>query len=407
MKNCLVTKLKDIVVNDNLLKLNEFRLSFYKRVYTGNENSKLTNKIKFNMLLTDSIEVHIISGDAYFTETDTDVNKGKSVKLSKGSALFVVKANSEFELSFRNKTNIIGFGNDTLYDSFMTPIPTNYFPSYTTDVNLADLKYLNTDLRHLRFDNINVVGDVSNLNAYTSLKYVILNSIYPEYTLEDKFTNLKSKLYGDGQFLFNSNIERLSIAKTKITADISKANFENMKSLSFWGSKVYGNISNVKFPPLSDLIFASTISDITSEHHSLSEFNIYGDVCKAAMNMDTDDKPIRIYAKGIKTFYGNIAQFPLATSFFTNYNGNSIFTYIKEQATPRRYIIALEDVNLGEYLDDYLIDMSTLEFNPNVVNSIKDNPFYAIFRVKGELTDKSQEARDILISKGVSLVINE
>lgn len=95
MGNCLVTKLKGIVLNSNLLRVGELRICVHK---IDNPNGE-TQRINLNF--TEDVKLEII-GDGYFTNAKLVSNLGKSLTAKANTESLVYVSNGNFEIAILN-----------------------------------------------------------------------------------------------------------------------------------------------------------------------------------------------------------------------------------------------------------------------------------------------------------------
>ena len=96
--NCLVTKLKDVVDNENLLKLDEFMIDVYQVESPTNQSQA----VFFTEPGIDANFECTIIGDGYFTQTYGGSSIGKTVTLSKTNYT-VYCSNGNYKIKVTNK----------------------------------------------------------------------------------------------------------------------------------------------------------------------------------------------------------------------------------------------------------------------------------------------------------------
>lgn len=198
MSDCLVTKLKGVVDNDNLEKLGVLKIN---RVYNANEtqNSAYLGVVRSEIPAGKTVVLKII-GDGYFADTYGGASIGKEVEVSSEQSTAVrnlYTSNGNYEIEIHNKydfrvnqlskdyhtkiddvfwTKIIGINGEGYYGS-LGSLDANKI----TSVNLADsqygaVTYTNEDIAKLinitsfsvaseRFERIdtNTLGKLINL----------------------------------------------------------------------------------------------------------------------------------------------------------------------------------------------------------------------------------------------------
>lgn len=410
MKNCLVTKLRGIVENNNLLKLNELKINF---INTTSYNNRPTSNV-INMIITTSevgVELSINNG-SYFTDMQSS-NLGTTLILEEGINSFFIQINKESVMSVLNKQLIIGLGqrSSAFEKKPFIEVINGSTPAYHPVLLIDQLKYLSEDLHTLDITNSILIGDISGLNSKTKLIYFSYNlDIQRLISSDSGYLNKYSELYGDATYLITKeDLQYFSAKFSKITFDIPDTEF-------FWNTHITKKNINIIFTPNTINIniegFPKTYSEVFymgSEGNespknidTLNRYNVYGDVGKFSTKLATitENKNTTLqvwYAKDLNNLTGNIAEITDGTYFFSNFNGNSIFTYDESTvANKRNLILSTDGVYLGEYCDDFLISMSIK--TPSAY-------FWKNIGIRGSVTDKSKEAREILKSKGYNITI--
>lgn len=405
MKNCLVTKLKDVILNDDLLMINELRISFKERPYYGDLN--VDGKLALKLSITTPVKLKIIRGKAIFTEVNgSQMISSNEVELTQiGYNTIHLEANSDFIISIPNKNAINGFG-DRL--SFVTNIDKyDSIPKYVSSIQLDDLKYLNQNLFCVNLDNTFIKGDISSLYQYEELNMLGLTPpMHTNTSVLNNVDNELSEVYGDINRYLLKGMTYLNVARTKLYGDIANLNLSNFKelySISIYNSKIYGNVADLNIDNITIPFSISTSdSSINKDTAEKCGYNIYGDICKT-FSYTSKNVNHNLQLKGLSSMFGNIDILHRDIYLMSNLKGESLFHYKKDTSNPRQYILALEDVNLGEDLDDYLIDMSNLKIHPEAEQGAV---WFKTIKVYGEKTSKSDEAVKNLQEKGISVIIN-
>jgi hypothetical protein len=196
MGNCLVTKLKGVVNNDNLEKLGS--ISLYPKGITGAPIQT------FNIYSSTPYTAEIIGGDYNFVGPNGEsLGELKKVTVPVGSTLYIsgycLPANANNgHLEISNKYNF-------------TNISPSDVDGYTMEVDLNSIKYMpelrvlsipqNAALIHLDFENIpatltslsiRIPGDLSKLAYNPNLTSVVLDYSYSEgeVNVSEVFPNL-------------------------------------------------------------------------------------------------------------------------------------------------------------------------------------------------------------------------
>lgn len=226
--DCLVTKLKGLVNDDNLLKLGDLRASVSKntRVY-----------LTWNATKNDTVR---IIGNSYFSDSTYTGNEGKSKNVSGTSLQTYVKFSGDSDIIVPDK-----YG---LADIDLSGV----------NVDIVDISYI----RELASLTCTLFGDLEKMNDFickSSISSIIsfrspelygnLGGIdFSDYAKLVYFSITGSKIEG--------SIEGLSKALTlqfvdlgsnpNVTGDISALNgLSNLKTLSVNGTKAYGDIGKL------------------------------------------------------------------------------------------------------------------------------------------------------------------
>lgn len=227
MGNCLVTKLKESVNNDNLSKLGELKFSVTK----GN----ITNPNQQELRLSTNDKIHVrVNGNGGFAKsvaelstplTDLDIyNTDGEVTL-----YFI---NDDYNVFISNKESIVNLKMMTV--TTILSVNSNEFAGATSLETLF----------------ANMVGDIKYLKYSSSLADVRLPLQGSTYG------NLFEALNPSGATLalFNS-------PENSYTGDVSESNLTRIETFVFDGSKIVGDIANL--PPMNYLAVLSINSDIS------------------------------------------------------------------------------------------------------------------------------------------------
>ena len=218
--------------------------------------------------------------------------------------------------------------------------------------------------------------------------------------------NELSEVYGDINRYLLKGMTYLNVGRTKLygyIANLNTSNFKNPGSLSIFNSKIYGNVTDLNLDLTIPFDILASTNHINKDTAEKCGYNIYGDICKT-FSYTSKSVNSSLLLKGLSSMFGNIDILHRDIYFMSNYNGESLFQYKKDRSNPRQYILALEEVHLGEYLDDYLIDMSNLRIHPKAKQ--EGSAWFKLINVYGEKTSKSDEAVKNLQEKGISVIIN-
>ena len=164
MGKCLVTKLNEVVDNNNILRLGEARIKIAVDKTPSNQ--------WINISVSSDTDLEII-GDSYFTDSSLSVNLGKSKKLKPSDGMVKVYFNNAVaEIGIRNKYNI----KDIMFWSRSKSMDLASF-AYTKSLNTINSEYSG------------IYGDISALkNLSIGQIYMSGNKIYGDIASLKKMT---------------------------------------------------------------------------------------------------------------------------------------------------------------------------------------------------------------------------
>lgn len=212
MGNCLVTKLKGIVLNSNLLRVGELRICVHK---IDNPNGE-TQRINLNF--TEDVKLEII-GDGYFTNAKLVSNLGKSLTAKANTESLVYVSNGNFEIAILNKYALTKINTRTNKN--------------TAIKDIADLKY-SSSLNHLSINSVENFGSLSDLKSLTSLYFLAVSNANIKGSLSDleSLTNLGYIIIGD--------------TSNKLTGDVSSLKaMTKLDTLAIINSYVIGDLATL------------------------------------------------------------------------------------------------------------------------------------------------------------------
>ena len=259
MGNCLVTKLKGSVANNDILKLGEIRIKL-KKVESQTAESQVISISGDNSTAT-------IIGDGYFTDKTLTENKGKTISVS--GDMFI-KNNSDVEVSIISKYNIKN----------ILPYYKGQQTSHVTDnkiINIDDLNYTKK-LEALYMNGKETKGDLSSLKSLYNLKSIGLTntsvtgdiSYLSELSLLTELNLSNTLVSGNLSSISNlTNLKQLYIyqlpSSTQITGDLSSLkNLTSLKAFNLTSStQITGDLSSLK--NLTSLSSASTSAVLTGD----------------------------------------------------------------------------------------------------------------------------------------------
>lgn len=380
--DCLVTKLKGTVDDTSLLKMGEMRL---KKSMVSSWNDKVQSfVIKFNEPVTLSI-----IGDGYFTDKEGTTNKGKNLSISTGNSVSVYVSNGDFEISIPNKYAISRFnfnsgeGDDTL-DAEMNK---------SKSFDVASLNYSN-DLAYLSLANTGAYGDARGWNfpmlenVYLANSDIVLNTkaIGTLKLVKDVIANALN-IDGDISELSGlTAIQTLNLSQTDISGDVaSLSGLDTLLVLNINNcASVYGSLSS--FTSLTKLTQLNlSYTGVTGSVDSLSALADLASLSIAGLNVT-----------------GDVSKLPNKIAFISGAgNTGAGFTW-RSTRSGSAYIIALEQVNLGSYVDAMLNNQANCQIGYTGHDS---EPWYKVISATGTRTSASDSAISTLQEKGFTVTV--
>ena len=287
---CLVTKLKGCVNDNDILKLGEIRV-LKQKVDTWHPIAH-----GFTLSFAEDTELSII-GDGYFTDLTGVENNDKTLRITKNIPTNVCYSNSDIAISIPNKYELTQFnlcypsgvsgdtsynGNDsknilgglsalkyckklTMLDLRYTGVegdiasiailPLNNIRLAGLEGVVGDIKCLeNKELLAVDFEATSVVGDIGVLNTINGVTYISFNSVKGVYgsitdignsdTLTSIDINSANNIDGDiSAFNEYTKLETLIVANTKVSGSINNIKAP-LETLNLWQTDVTGTIEN-------------------------------------------------------------------------------------------------------------------------------------------------------------------
>lgn len=244
MGKCLVTNLKGVVDNNNLLHLGEMRIGFPKYTATNGKARTITIKPKSAITLS-------IVGSGYFTDATLSQNNGTTASLAAFVDNKLYISNDVVEVSVPDKYNLLHvfISNDSFFD-------------------LDTLKYSKA-LEALDLYSGSSVGDIASLNKLTSLTGITIigsKGIYGDISSLKNLTSLRglyidncNKITGDCaslEHLTSLRNEVRLVSNNLLMSDLSKFNKWACRAITLNIKDIKGDIA--KLP--SSCIFTNLIS---------------------------------------------------------------------------------------------------------------------------------------------------
>lgn len=360
--------------------------------------------VRINLNVNASANISIIDSTSVtqFYDSTGLIAQGITAPLSSGVNTLYLKSTAlgSFYLSIDNKFVLVQIGSDLLISSPSSP--TTATTAVLGSLDLKDLKYVPYQKV---FGTNSFIGDIKNVNksvltsfasSRTSTGGKVTGSIgvttfnYPSLTtlvLNDNdtltgsisscnfsaVTNLNLSNTNIGGVLtnanLNSNVTILNLENTNIELDLGTLTTKNkVTSLMLSASKAYGNVAG-----LANMAIGSIAS--------LRGLNLSGDLSQ--LNNATV-----FIANGTYGSTGKNNNHLLSTTFWSN------------KKVDRQYILAVENVRMVTGVDQFLIDMASLELHPN---SVTGGSWLRTLNIRGTRTSASDAAVATLTGKGVTV----
>ena len=351
MEKCLVTKLKGVIDNAELLKIGEMRIKVGKAPSHPNDAQGI--KVGFN-----TPTVLEIVGDGYFTNKEMSLNNGKKITVNPQFDGQLVYVSQACTVSISNK-----YALNLLYSWEKGTAP------YNEDVvfDIADIAFSNM-LESLSVCFTNVYGDIAAVKNLKNLKSV-------------DFRN--SLVYGDIANLKDLvGLTSAAFEGERITGDISSLkNCLKLSSLHISKSSITGDIASLK--GIKNLVSLGVINS-----------SAFGDI--TALNLSKiAGRKMSVY--GSDGFSGDLGKIDDNILYVVGTSGKSKFTWTR--GSTRTKILACMDI-FCDKIDDMLIDMSEME-----AEFVDSNVLYKNIKLKGTRTSASDAAVATLQQKGYTVSI--
>lgn len=374
MNKTLITKLKGVVNNDNILKLGEMRIRIAK---VANPTDATQG---FGITVNKPVTAKII-GDGYFTNKTLSANLGNTMNLNTGSNGIWV-SNDGVEISIIEKYSI-------------TEV-TNSYPGQSSgvygeniDLDLSSFKY-STSLTGLDIHDSQISGNIGDLKNLTALTFLGLHNTQVSGDIKDlknltalTFLSLhNTQVSGDIGYLKNlASLRILSLSNTQVISDIKELkDLTTLTSLSLANTQVMGDIGYLKnLTALTSLSVFNTKVPLTGNIGDLSTLTKCEDITLQ-------------YSK----LTGDLATLPASCQFisFKNDAGSS-FTWGTRASSSK--IVAIEGNASLTNIDKMLQDQAQCQAG--------SDPSNRIISVTGNRTSVSDAAVKTLQQKGYTISI--
>ncbi len=350
MGNCLITKLKGRVSNNELLKLGEMRFYFLKDKVSSPKAATRSITLTF----TEDTTISITGG--HFTDSDLVQNLGTTLHLNKLEPKAIYVSNEEGFISV-NKYQLKDI---KITDVYLTS--KIYF-------NIDDLKYSNY-LTSLEGNSNLVNGDIASLKEKESLTKILMEA---------------TQVSGDISAFSNmTGLTSVNISRTKVSGDISVfSNMTNLSNLILADTQVSGNIAS-----LQNL---TKLKQINSSRTKVS-----GDISAFSNMTDLNELRLTVNSSDI---VGEVSSLPGKIRFYTaNRLNNLTWNGTRESS---KSIFGIESANLGSFVDKMLINLAAC----TDMKISSDPTWYNTIAVAGTRTSASDAAVQTLQSKGYTVSI--
>ena len=377
MKKCLVTKLKSVVDNDELLRMGELRISV-SRVGSPSENTQ-----GFGFAFSKDTQLEII-GEGYFTDSTLTQNKGKVITVPAYTKITditdVYVSNGDFEVAILDKyalTSLIFFTTGHTNSSIVT----------NRTIDIDSLKY-SRNLFIVNLKNANAFGDIAVFKNKTFLNYVRINS---------------DKVYGDIACLSNlTDLSQVNLSSCKISGDIKALNSsKNIQVVNFYKTGVYGDIN--MFTDKSRLVSCNltttkTVGDISafSNKTFLNDFSVIN--CSGSIDSLQEDVKLFSFDSKNSLLSGDLAKLP-DSCYFANFQDDkgSVFSWSSRNTSA--YVLGMFGNHNISNIDKMLQD------NAQCVAKSGLSALQKTIMCAGNRTSASDDAVATLQQKGYTISI--
>lgn len=235
MKKCFVTKLNGVTKNDNLLRVGEMRLTYFRVSAPTSKTQSFSIKFSKETVLR-------IVGEGYFTDSTLSQNFGKEMTVPENILTDVYTSNGDYDIIIPNKYSLVQLkfypssGTNSYEDrsnkaisisDFMGMKELNYVSLSSSKVtgNIAALES-SLGLTYLNLYGTKVSGNISVLQDKVALTYLSVTEVSGEISTLSKLSLLTyisaSRLSGDiSAFKEMQSLEQLSLAYGDIYGDLA------------------------------------------------------------------------------------------------------------------------------------------------------------------------------------------
>ena len=235
MKKCFVTKLNGVTKNDNLLRVGEMKLTYFRVSAATSKTQSFCIKLSKETVLR-------IVGEGYFTDSTLSQNLGKEMTIQDNFLTDVYTSNGDYDIIIPNKYSLVQLkfypnsGTNSYEDrsnkaisinDFMGMKELNYVSLSSPKVtgNIAALES-SLGLTYLNLYGTKVSGNISVLHDKVALTYLSVPEVSGEISTLSKLSLLTylnaSGLSGNiSVFKEMQSMEQLSLTAGDIYGDLA------------------------------------------------------------------------------------------------------------------------------------------------------------------------------------------
>lgn len=163
MGNCLVTKLKGVVDNDNLPKFNALKIHFD----AGNSGQYGSLRIEAPVIDADTNNGYIADSSADLQNQDTHISTADALSLYASNVEMDIEITPKYDITkLQTIDNRASF--DTNDVKYLTKLTNLFIKNYSCTGNFEDLVKL-TNLEQLNVSGSLIYGDIDTISAATDL----------------------------------------------------------------------------------------------------------------------------------------------------------------------------------------------------------------------------------------------
>lgn len=356
MNECLVTKLKSVVTDNEIGKMDEFPM--FRITANSDPNIALkTFEIHANAVRT----FRTVDGKILYNNSGNQLGSN----IVDNIAQVILKDEGEYKMFAGPKykcfkfiagpsLNLNGYDIANFKYSPITSIQGVNFSGNLADISDLALEFFNArECQHLK-------GDLASFKNLANMNALIITGV------SGKRLNVTAPLsiIANG----STKLTNLTLSKINVTGDI--ANVKNLTSL-------------VDF----------VVEDASDANAAGGKYNVYGDVANLRNTKIA-------FCGGLKhtSVSGDLAKLPSICRFFSAIGNDSTFTWSNRGSSES--IIGLQQVKLGDNVDTMLINQASCTATTSTEAASKRIDVY------GNRTSSSDSAVSTLKNKGYTVMVN-